>query len=119
MQQQFAIAKRICRCGLVPIVEPEVSLDGDHDIETTKEVTRKVWKMQYEVLQQYGVLMEGMLFKTLQSQCRYKMIAHTEDQVHSYLVELTDHGLSRNEVRSGSTYVAVEPGYVEAILAAT
>ena len=49
--------------GLVPIVEPEVSLDGNHDIETCKEVTRKVWKMQYEVLQQYGVLMEGMLFK--------------------------------------------------------
>jgi fructose-bisphosphate aldolase class I len=49
--------------GLVPIVEPEVSLDGNHDIETTKEVTRKVWKMQYEVLQQYGVMMEGMLFK--------------------------------------------------------
>ena len=49
--------------GLVPIVEPEVSLDGDHDIETCKEVTRRVWKMQYEVLQQYGVLMEGMLFK--------------------------------------------------------
>merc|ERR1719504_400198 len=48
---------------LVPIVEPEVSLDGNHDIETTKEVTRKVWKMQYEVLQQYGVMMEGMLFK--------------------------------------------------------
>merc|ERR1711886_14612 len=47
----------------VPIVEPEVSLDGDHDIETCKEVTRKVWKMQYEVLQQYGVMMEGMLFK--------------------------------------------------------
>ena len=47
------------------------------------------------------------------------MIAHTEDQVHSYLVELTDHGLCRKEVRSGSTYVAVEPGYVEAILAAT
>ena len=62
---------------------------------------------------------EGMLFKTLQSQCRYKMIAHTEDQVHSYLVELTDHGLCRKEVRSGSTYVAVEPGYVSAILAAT
>merc|ERR1719359_1928884 len=49
--------------GLVPIVEPEVSLDGDHDIETCKEVTRRVWKMQYEVLQQYGVLMQGMLFK--------------------------------------------------------
>jgi len=49
--------------GLVPIVEPEVSLDGNHDIETCKEVTRKVWKMQYEVLQQYGVMMEGMLFK--------------------------------------------------------
>ena len=47
--------------GLVPIVEPEVSLDGDHDIETCKEVTRKVWKMQYEVLQQYGVMMEGKI----------------------------------------------------------
>merc|ERR1711937_1122308 len=32
-------------------------------IETCKEVTRKVWKMQYEVLQQYGVHMEGSLFK--------------------------------------------------------
>merc|ERR1719160_2291556 len=54
----------ICQSeGLVPIVEPEVSLDGGHDIETTKAVTRKVWKMQYEVLQQYGVMMEGMLFK--------------------------------------------------------
>jgi fructose-bisphosphate aldolase class I len=54
----------ICQSeGLVPIVEPEVSLDGNHDIETCKEVTRKVWKMQYEVLQQYGVLMEGSLFK--------------------------------------------------------
>merc|ERR1719247_3589940 len=49
--------------GLVPIVEPEVSLDGSHDIEKCKELTRKVWKMQYEVLQQYGVMMEGMLFK--------------------------------------------------------
>merc|ERR1719247_792655 len=49
--------------GLVPIVEPEVSLDGNHDIETCKEVTRRVWKMQYEVMQQYGVMMEGMLFK--------------------------------------------------------
>jgi fructose-bisphosphate aldolase class I len=54
----------ICQSeGLVPIVEPEVSLDGNHDIEKCKEVTRKVWKMQYEVLQQYGVLMEGSLFK--------------------------------------------------------
>merc|ERR1711990_680016 len=54
----------ICQSeGLVPIVEPEVSLDGNHDIETCKEVTRRVWKMQYEVLQQYGVLMEGSLFK--------------------------------------------------------
>jgi fructose-bisphosphate aldolase class I len=54
----------ICQSeGLVPIVEPEVSLDGNHSIETCKEVTRRVWKMQYEVLQQYGVLMEGSLFK--------------------------------------------------------
>merc|ERR1711904_661570 len=60
------LAKYAATCqseGLVPIVEPEVSLDGNHDIETCKEVTYKVWKMQYEVLQQYGVLMEGMLFK--------------------------------------------------------
>jgi fructose-bisphosphate aldolase class I len=60
----LAMYAAICQSeGLVPIVEPEVSLDGNHDIETCKEVTRRVWKMQYEVLQQYGVLMEGSLFK--------------------------------------------------------
>merc|ERR1719261_1447615 len=40
------LAKYAATCqseGLVPIVEPEVSLDGNHDIETCKEVTRKVW----------------------------------------------------------------------------
>ena len=59
----------------------------------------------------------GTLFKTLQGQCRYKMIAHTEDQIHQYLVELTDHNLVSKKVYRGSVYVAVTPAYVEPLLA--
>lgn len=29
--------------GLVPIVEPEVLPDGEHDLETAQKVTEQVW----------------------------------------------------------------------------
>lgn len=54
----------ICQSeGLVPIVEPEVMLDGDHDIETAYRVHRRVWQSQYAACQLYGMLLEGSLFK--------------------------------------------------------
>jgi len=54
----------ICQTeGLVPIVEPEIMLDGDHSFETARRVHSKVWEAQYHALAQYGVMLEGSLFK--------------------------------------------------------
>ena len=49
--------------GLVPIVEPEVLRDGDHDIDRCFEVTEKVLREVFDELAQQKVLLEGMLLK--------------------------------------------------------
>lgn len=55
---------RICQeCGLVPIVEPEILIDGTHDIETTAKVQERVITTVYKKLQECGVLLEGSLLK--------------------------------------------------------
>ena len=61
---------------------------------------------------------DGMLFKTLKTECRYKMIATNEDQVKSYLVELTDHNLLTKKIHLGSVYICMTPEYVDKIIAA-
>ncbi|KAH8043587.1 hypothetical protein JL721_13091 [Aureococcus anophagefferens] len=58
---------------------------------------------------------EGMLFKALKAECRYKMIATSEDQVKNYLVELTDHNLVTKKVHLGSVFVCMAPDYVDKI----
>ena len=50
--------------GLVPIVEPEVLMDGDHDIETCYEVTTDTLREVYSNLGASGVALEGTLLKT-------------------------------------------------------
>merc|ERR1711939_247507 len=49
--------------GLVPIVEPEILLDGTHDIDTTLEVASKTWAQTFNFLADQGVLFEGILLK--------------------------------------------------------
>jgi len=49
--------------GLVPIVEPEVLLDGDHDIDRTLEVAEAVWAETFKYLADNKVLFEGILLK--------------------------------------------------------
>jgi fructose-bisphosphate aldolase class I len=49
--------------GLVPIVEPEVLMDGDHPIEKCEEVTTVTLKTVFSALFEAGVSMEGMLLK--------------------------------------------------------
>ncbi|BBN13191.1 fructose-bisphosphate aldolase, class I [Marchantia polymorpha subsp. ruderalis] len=49
--------------GLVPIVEPEVLLDGAHSIERTQAVAEKVWATTMFHLAQNHVLFEGILLK--------------------------------------------------------
>lgn len=49
--------------GLVPIVEPEILLDGDHGIERTFEVATKVWAEVFFYLAENNVMFEGILLK--------------------------------------------------------
>ncbi|MBB4286530.1 class I fructose-bisphosphate aldolase [Roseospira goensis] len=49
--------------GLVPIVEPEVLMDGDHDIDACFEATELVQRAVFQELAGQRVLLEGMLLK--------------------------------------------------------
>ncbi|XP_071704848.1 fructose-bisphosphate aldolase 3, chloroplastic-like [Rutidosis leptorrhynchoides] len=49
--------------GLVPIVEPEILLDGDYSIDTTLEVDERVWSEVFYYLAENNVMFEGILLK--------------------------------------------------------
>ncbi len=49
--------------GIVPIVEPEVLMDGDHDITRCEDVTSWVLAEVFEELHVADVAMEGMILK--------------------------------------------------------
>ena len=55
---------RICQeGGLVPIVEPEVLMDGDHGIERCETVTAETLKIVFDALHRQGVALEGIILK--------------------------------------------------------
>lgn len=61
---------RICQeAGLVPIVEPEILIDGDHDIYTTAKIQERVITTVYKKLQECGVMLEGTLLKPSMTVC--------------------------------------------------
>ncbi|XP_047312178.1 fructose-bisphosphate aldolase, cytoplasmic isozyme-like [Impatiens glandulifera] len=49
--------------GLVPIVEPEILVDGSHSIEKCAEVTERVLAACYKSLNDHKVCLEGTLLK--------------------------------------------------------
>jgi len=49
--------------GLVPIVEPEVLMDGAHDLERAQKVTEVVLAFTYKALSDHHVFLEGTLLK--------------------------------------------------------
>lgn len=54
----------ICQeAGMVPIVEPEVLIDGDHDIERCEAVTEAVQHEVFHALKRHHVQLESMLLK--------------------------------------------------------
>lgn len=54
----------ICQeAGLVPIVEPEVVMDGPHDLENCLEVTGRVLHAVFNQLHVQRILLEGMILK--------------------------------------------------------
>ncbi len=62
--QMLALYAALCQeNGLVPIVEPEVLMDGDHSMERCREATNKVLLRVFTHLRTQRVLLEGMLLK--------------------------------------------------------
>ena len=49
--------------GLVPIVEPEVLMDGDHDLQRSQEVTERVLLAVFDELSAQRCLLEGIILK--------------------------------------------------------
>ena len=49
--------------GLVPIVEPEVLMDGEHSIEKCFEITEQALKQVYLELEMQNIYLEGTLLK--------------------------------------------------------
>ena len=61
-----ALARYAAICqehDIVPIVEPEVLMDGGHDIETCERITEWVLKTVFEDLYYQRVMLEGMVLK--------------------------------------------------------
>ena len=61
-----ALARYAALCqesGLVPIVEPEVLMDGNHTIEKCYEVTEAALKITFEQLKNQNVSLEGIVLK--------------------------------------------------------
>jgi fructose-bisphosphate aldolase class I len=62
-----ALARYAALCqevGLVPIVEPEVLMDGDHDIATAYEVTELTLKSLFNQLYEHNVILEACILKS-------------------------------------------------------
>jgi len=61
-----ALARYAALCqeaGLVPVVEPEVLMDGDHTLERCYEVTEEVLQTVFSQLYIQRVMLEGMILK--------------------------------------------------------
>ena len=61
-----ALARYAAMCqeaGLVPIVEPEVLMDGDHSLQRCFEVTEKVLRTVFNQLYTQKVMLEGIILK--------------------------------------------------------
>eukprot|EP00172_Hildenbrandia_rubra_P000112 Plantae.Rhodophyta-Hildenbrandia_rubra.ctg10488.p1 GENE.Plantae.Rhodophyta-Hildenbrandia_rubra.ctg10488~~Plantae.Rhodophyta-Hildenbrandia_rubra.ctg10488.p1 ORF type:complete len:423 (+),score=94.58 Plantae.Rhodophyta-Hildenbrandia_rubra.ctg10488:848-2116(+) len=56
-------AKTVQDQGLVPIIEPEILMDGDHDINRTAEVGEEVLAAVYKACEMNQVYLEGTLLK--------------------------------------------------------
>jgi fructose-bisphosphate aldolase class I len=73
----------------VPIVEPEIMLDGEHGIERTFEVAQKVWAETFYYMAQNNVMFEGILLKpsmvTPGAECKDR---NTPEEVASYTLKL-------------------------------
>jgi fructose-bisphosphate aldolase class I len=63
--ESFAKYALLCQeYDIVPIVEPEVLIDGDHTIEKCYEVTAKNLDIVFSILKSAGIFIPGIILKT-------------------------------------------------------
>jgi fructose-bisphosphate aldolase, class I len=63
--RSLALFAALCQeAGMVPIVEPEVLMDGDHSLARCEEVTASTLKSVFGALKEHRVVLEHMLLKT-------------------------------------------------------
>ena len=82
-----ALARYAALCqeaNIVPIVEPEVIMDGDHSIERCYEVTEFALKTLYRELFDQGVILEGTILKP------NMVISGTKNQDRAGIEEVAD-----------------------------
>jgi fructose-bisphosphate aldolase, class I len=89
----LALYAGLCQeAGVVPIVEPEVLMDGNHSLERCAEVTEATLHAVFDQLVAQGVLLEGMILKP-------NMVVPGKDAPHQNsneeIAELTVHTLRR------------------------
>ena len=61
-----ALARYAALCqeaGIVPIVEPEVLMEGDHTLQKCSDVTENTLKVLFYQLYKYKIVLEGMILK--------------------------------------------------------
>lgn len=66
MANAHALARYAALCqeaNIVPIVEPEVLINGDHTIEQSFIVTQSAQKLVFDQLREQGVVLEGIVLK--------------------------------------------------------
>ena len=59
-----AYAKDCQEAGVVPIVEPEVLMDGSHDISACRDASERTLTALFEELKKAGVAIDGIILKT-------------------------------------------------------
>lgn len=86
-----ALARYAALCqeaGLVPMVEPEMIMEGTHSIERCHGVTADVLKSLFAELQEQGVLLEGTILKVSMVLAGTKAaVQSTEDEVAQQTVK--------------------------------
>jgi fructose-bisphosphate aldolase, class I len=61
-----ALARYAALCqepGIVPIIEPEVLMEGDHKLQKCFDVTERTLKILFYQLYQYKIVLEGIILK--------------------------------------------------------
>lgn len=62
--EQLARYAAICQSyNIIPIVEPEILMDGDHNLEQCANITEKVLFKVFKALRKYSVQLEYMILK--------------------------------------------------------